>query len=107
MSVVTAVTLIISVLDGSCNDTDDPGPCVLEMNEWLGQERFLPLVEVTDHYGGSKHPQCLTYGAGFHGFPNPTEFAEFVCSREWDQPENVVLIIQPEEGETVVYRPSC
>lgn len=32
-------------------------------------------------------------------------FAQFVMSRDWHFPENVVLIMQPEEGGTKVFRP--
>lgn len=43
--------------------------------------------------------------AGYNWF-DEDEFAAFVLSVDWNWPENVVLTIQPEEGETRVWRPA-
>lgn len=62
--------------------------------------------ELSGEYGGRKHPQCHVYGAGINHM-KIAEFAERVMEYEWAYPENVVLVVQPEAGDTMVYRPRC
>lgn len=103
MSIVSGITLHVGVLD----DHEDNAPVWNKINEFLASKDVRPLVRVDDHYGGSKHPQCAVYGAGYNYFSSvEDEFAAFIISLEWGDPENVVLIIQPENGPTKVYRPS-
>lgn len=102
MSVVSGVTLTVSCAE----DAYKNGKTLIEqVNKWLAARNFGPLVQVDQHYGGSKHPQVHVYGAGFNYFP-ANEFAKFAMALRWDYSENVVLLIQPEEGGTKVFRPS-
>lgn len=97
MSVVTGIMLITSL-----NDDD----AISEVQAWLGERRGgQQLIDVSDGAGGHKHPQFEALAAGINGFLEGDEFAAFVMSREWWNPENVVLILQPETGDTRVFRP--
>lgn len=40
------------------------------------------LSLLTDHYGGTKHPQTIVIGGGMNYF-DEDEFAAFVMSRPW------------------------
>lgn len=94
MSVVTSVTLHLShEYDSDCMD---------EIQEWLRSRHLGPLKNVEDYYGDTKHPQIALYGAGYNYFC-PDSFINFVVTRRWSHPENMVLIINPEEGPCAVY----
>jgi hypothetical protein len=107
MSVVSGITLLTGVSEDYIEQEDgsDRWPLIERINIWLDERNFSALTSVEDHYGGSKHPQLTVHGAGFNYFPED-DFAAFVLSLPWKQPENMLLIIQPEEGPTKVYRPS-
>lgn len=108
MSVVTGVTLICSVIDGHDEDesgNDVPTPLIARLNDWLSQQKFGPLRAVQEGAGGNKHPQCCIYAAGYNYFGScVNEFIGMVLQADWICPQNVVLVMQPEEGETRVYR---
>lgn len=104
MSIVTGVMLICS----TCDD-GDLGP-LSEIAAWLAEressEGNWRLADTSDHAVGGKHPQFATFCGGFNAFClEEDEFAAFVMSRDWTFPENLVLIMQPEDGETRVFRP--
>lgn len=99
MSVVTGLVLICSL---AAEDGDKP--IIDRLDEWLGNRGFRPLTDVSDKSGGSKHPQCLTFHCGYNSFPEDS-FADQVLAEDWTDPENTVLIMQPEEGPTRVFRP--
>lgn len=100
MSVVTGIMLILGYGD------DADGAEVAQIQQWLA-ERYngQQLKEVDDHAGGGKHPQFHALAAGINYLLDDDEFGEFVVSRTWSGPENVVLIVQPENGATRVFRP--
>lgn len=78
------------------------------MNGWLRDKKGAAGWElglVSDHYAGGKHPQQYVAGGGFNYFAED-EFATFVLGLPWEHPENVVLVIQPEDGPTRVFRPT-
>lgn len=100
MSVVTGVMLIV----GFGDDLD--GEAVVQVQDWLAAHRQgQQLKDVSDQAGGWKHPQFRALAAGINTFLEEDEFANFVISRPWRHPENVVLILQPEEGVTRIFRP--
>jgi hypothetical protein len=108
MSSVTAVTLQVD----SCEDFYAPEngdriiPIVAQINQWLASNGYhRGLVRVEQHYGGTKHPQVLVYGAGLNHLCEDA-LAAFVLGLPWSRPENVVLLLNPEEGATRVFRPS-
>lgn len=96
MSWVTGITI-------HCRHEDE---VVIEIQNWIASKGFSRLNNVDRYYNGSKHPQIDLYGGGYNYFPNE-EFLEFVKTLEnyWNNPENVVVIINPEEGGCEVYRP--
>ncbi|MER8404721.1 hypothetical protein NKH16_08185 [Mesorhizobium sp. M1307] len=106
MSVVSGVVLCTS----SAEDLSSPNglPILFEnIQEWLAERApFQQLNSVEDSFGGSKHPQMFVAGGGFNHFPED-DFAAYVMLLPWQNPENVVLVIDPEEGPTRVFRPSC
>ena len=78
---------------------------IAEIRQWLSEHHHgTSLVEVTDHAGGGKDPQYECWLAGVDYMSD--EFAKFVVSRRWTMPESVVLTLQPEEGDTRVFRPA-
>ena len=95
MSHVSGVTLQISCAEDGNNDAHATVCLVDQINAWLKERDFMPLVSVEDRYGGSKHPQVYIYGAGFNGF-DEDDFAAYVLSLPWNVPESLVLLIQPE-----------
>jgi len=105
VSVVSGVVLCASIAE----DCSGPsGQLVLfeRIQEWLVEHAgpFQQLNSVEDSFGGSKHPQMFVAGGGFNHFPED-DFAAFVLSLPWQNPENVVLVIDPEEGAPRVFRP--
>lgn len=91
-------------------DTFGGDPIIPQIQSWLDEKSGQPgnwqLAEVANHAGGWKHPQFEAWCGGFNFFEGEAEeFAQFVVSREWSRPENVVLIIEHEERDTMVYRP--
>lgn len=103
MSVVSGITIICSVVEDEESIIDVP-VLFTRCNDWMEHRgRGRPLEAVHHIYGGGKDPQCFVAGAGLNMFPED-EFAEFFQSLPWECPENALLIIQPEEGPTRVWR---
>ena len=105
MSVVSGVVLCTA----SSEDCSSPNgqPVLFEsIQEWLSEHAgpFQQLNSVEGSFGGSKHPQMFVAGGGFNHFPED-DFVAYVMSLPWQNPENVVLVIDPEEGATRVFRP--
>lgn len=96
MSVVTGIMLII----GPGDFGEQP---IAEVQGWLYERRLPPLVDTSDASGGNKHPQFECWSGGFNYFDDE-EFVAFVMEREWLAPENMVLVVQPEEGSSRVLR---
>jgi hypothetical protein len=103
MSVVSGITLICRLSE---SEDDEGTDLLIKLNTLLttmGHDGNK-FSEVSRHYGGHKHPQCLIFGAGIN-YLNEDEFAEEVLLWDWKTPENIILIIQPEDGPTRVFRP--
>ena len=103
MSVVSGVTLIVS----TCEDGLEDGSLLASINAFASSDRTAgrtALSELTNYYGGGKHPQLHAFGAGINYF-DEDRFAAFILSLPWEHPENVVLVIQPEAGATRIFRP--
>ena len=107
MSVVTGIVVVVSVCEG---DTDRTAEASVErLNDWLSanyREEMRPLKLVADHFGGNKHPQLIAAGAGLNHLDEDA-FAEAFLAMPWTDPENVLLIMQPEDGATRVFRPAA
>ncbi len=104
MSTVSGV-----VICTHCGETD-PGedgpddPCLWQrIDAWLVEHGHKPLVRVEDHAVTQKHPQ-MSIAAGGLNVLDEDAFSAFVMSLPWRYPENVVLVLEPEEGATRVFR---
>ena len=103
MSVVSGVVLIVS----SCEENGETDTCTAweRANAWLVERGYAALARVERHASGTKHPQIWIGCAGLNHFRHrEDEFAAFVLGLDWVSMENVVLTIQPEEGDTRVWR---
>ena len=98
MSVVTGVMLICSLVDEEA---------VGLVQLWLAEHfEGLQLKEVSGGAGGGKSPQFEAWAGGFNYMVRvEDQFVDYVLSTGWYLPENVVLILQPEEGITRIFRP--
>ena len=104
MSVVSSVILQMSVCECAFEGELEIRPGLVELTAWLEIRGFQPLAELQERMSGSKHPQTYVFGAGYNHFPED-EFAGFIMGMKWGYPENVVLVIQPEDGRTRIWRP--
>lgn len=106
MSKVTSVTLICSVVDRHSIDDETVRSNVLKaIDAWLIERRFplLADTEVSAH-GSGKVMECAVMCKAYNYF-DADEFGKFIASLDWICPENVVLIMQPEETATIIVRP--
>jgi hypothetical protein len=104
MSVVTGLVLVCSVGELLNWAENQPGN-IPSVNQWLSDRNFEDLKELADTAAtGNKHPQLLLYAAGYNHFPED-EFIDFFRNLQWESPERVVLVLQPEDGATRVIRP--
>ena len=76
----------------------DEDECVAGVQEWLLDNRKGPLVRVNEHAGGEKALQCDVW-VGAYNYLDVDGFLYVVRSREWEYPENVVVMIQNEHDE--------
>lgn len=105
MSWVSGITLQFTVAEDRPTDKS-PYDLVLKINEWMDNKNRRETFRcVTEYYGGGKHPQVEVFGMGCNYFLE-NEFAEFVIGLPWKYPEAVVLLINPEDGVTRVFRPN-
>lgn len=103
MSNVTGIMLLACVCDEDKQALD-------EVQEWLRERGRTPLADVSDRTNGPKHPQYIAMlGAGHRQWPDDevAEFVRFVLSRDWYVPECLILTMKPEDGRTLVFRPSA
>ena len=104
MSVVTSIALTCS-LGEALNWAEKPPGNVALINAWLAARKFGPLTDCARlASAGDKYPQFLMYLAGYNHFPED-DFVAFFRTVEWENPENVVLVLKPEDGRTRIYRP--
>ena len=108
MSVVTGVVLCMSSCEDSIDTPDgllDEVPLLTEINRWLTKNHYGTLYELSRLAGGRKHPQMFFAAGGFNGLGMDADFIAMVMALPWLEPENLVLVMQPENGPTMVYRP--
>jgi len=77
---------------------------IAAVNKWLHDSGFGPLVETAKYAGGNKHPEMDIYIGGYNFFDIDT-FPPVVMAQAWENPESVVLLLNPQEGAMRVYRP--
>lgn len=108
MSVVSGVTLICRLGETGNEDPnvyDNDGDLLrIKLNDLLKKlDRNCEFTELSEQYGGNKHPQHLIFGAGIN-FLDEDRFIEAVMNWKWKDPTNMILIVQPEDGPTRVFR---
>lgn len=106
MSVVSGIMIMADL--GEDSEIVVGPPFLFErLNDWIeraGHGRPLRLID--NLAGGNKHPQFYAAAAGINRFAwHEDAFAAFALSLAWEFPENLVIVIQPENGPTRVYRP--
>lgn len=101
MSVVSSVLLQLSCVEDA-HDGVNP-EWLSQLNAWLKSRHKLDLVRLDEIMARGRHPQTCVVGGGYNYFPED-EFADFVMAMKWESPENVVLIINPEDGPTRIWR---
>lgn len=104
MSSVTSLILTMSCVEAEF-DPELAGLGLSNLNRWFASRDKPQLSFLTPLMRVVKHPQSLTFGAGYNYF-NVEEFTEYLSRVEWELPENVLLIVQPEDGPTTVWRPN-
>lgn len=100
MSTVSGILLQVS-----CIDDREDSELWAKIDAWMAAHEggpFRPLVDVTDHLVVHKHPQTYVAGGGYNCFPE-VEFADFVMGLPWERSDNVVLLINPEDGPTKIH----
>jgi hypothetical protein len=98
MSVVTGVVI--------CTSCAEDIAIFAGINHWLANNGGgWDLAMVDSHAGGRKRPQMHIAAGGFNYFPNDVFLAWFKTIG-WEYPENVILIMNPEDGPTIVWRPA-
>jgi hypothetical protein len=80
---------------------DDSG--VAKLNEWLKNNRWPELKEISGYAGGNKAMQCEIWTAAINNF----DIDDFVCaskSIDWEYPESVQLLIKGEHDDAFLIR---
>lgn len=87
------------------DDTGSLGSTWERVQAWLQARDFRPLCIVMESMASTKAAEMIVGARAYNHFPYG-EFAAFVQSLPWEYSENVVLVIQPQEGSTGVFRPN-
>ncbi|WP_419952556.1 hypothetical protein [Methylobacterium sp.] len=108
MSVVTGMVLCMGCSE---EETYEDGPLVLEerINAWLAEREAGSLARVERDFGGPKHPQMLVAGIGYRTLLEEDEAAlvSFILGLPWVQPDRLILIVNPEDGDMQIHRPTA
>lgn len=108
MSRVTSIILTVSAAEPGFDVEDQEffTDKIDEINSFIRSHDLRNLNFLTPSMRTGKDPQTMTFGGGYNHFPDK-KFLEFIEKFEWTCPENVVLVLQPEDGRTIVWRPMC
>jgi hypothetical protein len=69
-----------------------------ELNRWLAEQRYLPLLDNTDAdaaWGGGKAPQVRVFSGAYNFFPTE-KLMVYLASLPWEYPDSVQLFINEE-----------
>lgn len=92
MSIVTSVTIITHCAENTI---------VPAINGWLLTHGCSPLIQIDSHSGGNKAMQCNVWAGAYSRMID--DLPKVFAALSSDYPENLVMIIQPEEGPTEVH----
>ena len=104
MSWVSSVTLLTSSCEDQGGEVVDEPVLARTINAWLTEHNYPELEQIDRHYGGNKHPQIDAFGAGINHFGHQEDFVIYTLGLPWEYPEDVVLVIHPEDGAVMIYR---
>lgn len=93
MSYVADIILLTSINDSGIEKVQD----------WLRQNKWPPLVEISDHAGGNKAMQCDLWAAAINHFPIG-DFAEAIREIAWEIPDSVQLLVKNECDDFFTFR---
>ena len=105
LSDITTVILTMAMLERGFDKKEGDGLSLDRINALLDGYGKAPLVDLTQSLERDKVACCLTFGGSFGTFPE-TDFLELMNSFQWDEPEEVVLILHREISFTMVWRPT-
>lgn len=105
MSSVTGILLSFSLAE---EDREDVFPCVDEINAWLKENHDRsPLHRIDESMCNGKHPQMIVFGGGYNHIKD-VELVDFILSRNWQNPESVVLTVSFEQdNDLITYTPTA
>jgi hypothetical protein len=90
VSHVYAISLMVGL--------SSPPESLVAVNKWLEENGDDPLVDLSAHAVGSKHPQVRAYLAGYNGI-DTAEFIRVVKAQNWE--DGCSLIIWPEDSSII------
>ena len=96
------ITVQTSHAELADDQTDEPF-WLRDVNAWLAQQDFLGLVQL-DTLTDRNMTVYLCSGAS-RGLTAPIGFVEFILAYPWEAPAQVLAVIQPERGNSVIIRP--
>lgn len=98
MSNVTTVTVI-------CGDFE-PDEIRARLDNILAeQESEARFKRVDEYYGGNKNAQCYVFGCAIN-YLDVDHFVRGALSLPWENPEELMIVVQPEEGPVRMARPA-
>ena len=100
MSKVSGIILTYALAEPLMHGRDFPSR---EINDWLGAKDLQPLIWV-DGAAAGWHPGCSIAIGGYNHF-DEAGFSMFIERLPWAYPEDVVLVIHPDDGGARVVRP--
>lgn len=106
MSFVTTISLMARLSESGFSSLSSDGAKLEAINRFLTERESDGLVDLTEvlDRSSSKVPGSRLLAAVCNNF-SKSEFIKFMDILRWDDPEYVVLVLQPEEGETTIWRP--
>lgn len=100
MSSVSGIILTYSPVE---RVTHGDGFPLKQLRSWLYERELDPLISVQG-CTASWYPGCDILIGGYNHFDEEA-FSALIQELDWTCPENVVLLIEPDEGPTRVIRP--
>lgn len=107
MSFVTTIGLMTRLSESGFSPRNNDDAKLTAINQFMIERQCYELIDLTDAIDREsvKVPGSRLLSAVGNYFPS-SEFVKFMDTLEWEDPDYVVLILQPEEGETTIWRPT-
>jgi len=105
MTLITTVILVCDACEALSLDGGEAGP-LLSLQAWLREHCDGQALTLLGAEGPSA-PSANIWASDFSRMGvDAIALADYAMSLVWNFPESVVLMIQPEEGDTRTFRPS-